>query len=278
MHFVQRRPSAPLDRHVDGVWFCRNTPGPRRLERVLPSGAPQLVVNLLEDQTRVYRLSPRGLACDTGPGAVLTGITTRYQLIDSDETALVAGVAFRPGGTLPFFAVPASQLRDRDVALDDLWGWRATGRLREQLLAAATDDAVLDALEGALRAAWRETDVHRAVAHALRAVGRDPALARMTRVADAAGLSQRRLAEHFKHAVGVTPKRYCRLLRFQQVVRTAHPARALDWTTVAAACGYFDQAHLIHEFREFSGMTPSAYAAGRTVHHNHVDFLQAPPG
>lgn len=94
-------------------------------------------------------------------------------------------------------------------------------------------------------------------------------------VTAAVGLSEKRFIERFKSEVGVTPKRYCRLLRFQQVVATAHALRDADWADVAVSCGYTDQAHLIHEFREFSGMTPGTFTRGRTAFQNHVSFLQS---
>ena len=109
----------PLDLFVESLWACHNEAGPRRHERVLPSGAPQLVVvNLAEDQTRTYREAPSGLVCVTAPGSILSGTTSRSQIIDTDEQTYVAGVSFRPGGTVPFVALPADQLANVDVPLD----------------------------------------------------------------------------------------------------------------------------------------------------------------
>jgi len=84
------------------------------------------------------------------------------------------------------------------------------------------------------------------------------------------GISHRRFIEVFHRAVGLTPKRFCRIRRFQRVLREAHQAPAIRWTDVAAMCGYSDQAHLIHDFRAFSGLTPAEYTARRTRHQNHT--------
>ena len=124
MSFLQRRPASPLDLFVESLWACHNEAGPRRHERVLPSGAPQLVVNLAEDQTRTYREAPSGLVCVTAPGSILSGTTSRSQIIDTDEQTYVAGVSFRPGGTVPFVALPADQLTNVDVPLDAPLWWR----------------------------------------------------------------------------------------------------------------------------------------------------------
>ena len=275
MLFLQRRPAPPLDRFVESIWVCRHDARPRALERVLPTGAPQLVINLGEDETRLYRESGRGFVCASSPGSILTGITTRAQIIDTDEQADVAGVAFRPGGTVPFVAIPADELSDHDVPLEAVWSPAAASRLREQLLAAPTSAARLDALEAALYATWRDRGWHPAVAFALAAFRRRPSVARVADVTAAIALSPKRFIERFKAEVGVTPKRYCRLLRFQQALTEAHRTDGPHWTDVAAVCGYFDQAHFIHEFQEFSGLTPRAYDAGRTAFQNHVTFLQS---
>ena len=65
---------------------------------------------------------------------------------------------------------------------------------------------------------------------------------------DTIGLSAKRFIEQFEREVGVTPKRYCRIRRFQRALTLSHHDRRVDWTRVAMDCGYFDQAHFIHDF------------------------------
>lgn len=273
--FFHRRPAPPLDQFVESVWICHNETGRRRFERVQPSGAAQLVINLAEDQTRVYQEGAAGLVCVTGPGSILTGLTSHAQIIDTDEQAYVAGIAFRPGGTVPFAMAAAHELTDVDVPLDAVWGEAATRRLREQLLDALTPEAALDILEQALLLASTGRRCHPAVAFALNRFRARPSHVRVSDVTAAVGLSAKRFIERFKAEVGVTPKRYCRLLRFQQTVAVAHRLCSAEWAALAASCGYVDQAHFIHEFREFSGITPGTYERQRTTFQNHVTFLQS---
>lgn len=275
MPLWQRRPAPPLDLFIESLWFSHETPGPRRHERVLPTGGGQLVVNLAEDETRVYRETEAGLTCLTSPGSILSGLTSRAQIIDSDEQSYVAGVAFRPGGTVAFTPHPAHELADVDVPLDVVWGNGATRRLRTRLLESPTPTDALDVLERTLRDTWRGRGCHPAVAFALERFRCRPTAARVAEVTAAVGLSEKRFIERFKAEVGVTPKRYCRLARFQHVVTSAHPMSETNWAELAASCGYTDQAHLIHEFREFSGLTPRAFERHKTAHPNHVSFLQS---
>lgn len=273
MLYYQRRPSRPLDAFIESIWLCRNEPRPHALERVLPTGAAQLIVNLTNDETRTY--DPVNGACHVSPGTILSGIATRSQVIDTDEQEHVAGVSFRPGGTIGFFATPAHELCDADVPLETLWGHRGSALLREALLAAPDPEATLDVIEHALTAAWRARALHPAVAFSLGEFWARPSVIRVAAVTDVISLSPKRFIERFKAEVGVTPKRYCRILRFQRAVARAHATTHVDWSRLAVACGYFDQAHFIHDFRAFAGLTPTAYEARRTRFQNHVNFLQS---
>jgi transcriptional regulator GlxA family with amidase domain len=205
-------------------------------------------------------------------------MSTRFQVIDTDEQAYAAGAVFRAGGMVPFVHPPAHELSDADVPIEFLWGRQSVQRLRDELLSAPSPSAALDRLEAMLKHVWRQKAAHPAVEFALSTFRAHPCVARVREVTDEIALSSRRFIERFKADVGVTPKRYCRLLRFQRVVSLAHQSAPTDWTGLALDCGYFDQAHLIHEFREFSGLTPTAYEAQRTTFQNHVTFLQSPEG
>ena len=252
MNFYHRAPRPPLDAVIESIWAVRDSPRPHGLERVLPTGAAQLIVNLKEDRTRVYD-PERPDQCISTSGTILAGVQTRYQIIDTSEQEYVAGVAFRPGGTAAFIRAPAPQ----------------------QLLECETPDTELDAIESALREMFVPAAVHPAVGVALTAFDRVPLTASIGAVTSAIGISAKQFIEQFKRAVGVTPKRYCRIRRFQKALRLANQGRDVDWVQVALDCGYFDQAHFIHDFRSFAGITPTRYQAARTPFQNHVKFLQS---
>ena len=274
MPYFARRPRPPLDSAVESLWYCRNEPGPHSLERVLPSGAAQVIVNLKEDETRIYSTEP-ALRCTRSPGSILSGVQSRYCLIDSAEVECVAGIAFRPGGLASFFRVPSHETRDAAVPLEALWGRRATAELRERLLADADPGMRLNILEHVLAALWNPSGLDRTVAFALHAFHVQPDCASVGAISGQVGLSHKRFIERFKRSVGVTPKHYCRNLRFQHTLARAENGDRLDWTRIALDCGYFDQSHFIHDFRAFAGISPTEYRDGRTEFRNHVKFLQS---
>ena len=184
------------------------------------------------------------------------------------------GVVFKPGGTVPFMRVPAHETCDADVPLDLLWDRRRTATLRERLLEPDDPEAKLDALEQALLEAWRPVTNHPAVAFALRTFQRRPPVASVGAVTDAVGLSAKRFIERFKTEVGLTPKQSTAASAISTSPQGRALRRPVDWPGLAVDCGYFDQAHFVHDFRAFAGLTPTAYQAARTASPNHVKFLQ----
>lgn len=274
MRCLYRVPSPPLDRLISALWFYESERKPHAFERVLPTGVAQLVINLKEDQTRVYR--PGAVrSCVVSPGAVVSGVRSRFCIIDTAEQKCVLGAVFRPGGTVPFLRMPASELRDADVPLCVLWGRSSSELLREQLLDAPDPRRRLDILESALAERCSADGLFPIISFALNQFAVHSHDAKIAGVIDQTGLSPKRFIEKFKGAVGISPKRYCRILRFQQALSHAESGHSLNWTRIAADCGYFDQAHFIHDFRSFAGETPTAYQAARTEFRNHGKFIQS---
>lgn len=269
MALAHYRPRPPLDRFVEALWLWDGYVQPHAKERILPDGSMQIVVNLTEDRIPLYDAAT-GEQRTATRGVLLCGPRTAYSVIDTSSQLAVFGFHFRPGGMLPFLRMPLDELHDREVGLDDLWG-RVADELRQRLLEASTPAAKFVAAEQYLvERAVRGFERHRAVAFALGQLCAAPERS-ITEVCDETGLSSRRFIELFRQQIGVTPKAFARVLRFQRAVRTIGGAGPeLDWAGLAAECGYYDQAHFIHDFRGFSGMTPVEYAAARTEHLNHV--------
>ncbi len=261
---------------IEFVWLFRQEAVPFALERVLPTGAPQLIVNLAEDRTRRYVRRGNSLVGESAAGTIVGGSLSEFDIIDTAEQTFVAGVAFKPGGLVPFITLPASELVGLDVAVEDLWGPAAVAVLRERLLEVREPNRQLDVLETVVLERWTSRAMHPAVSSAIGMFHARPYLASVASVTQSVGLSAKRLIEHFKSDIGLTPKRYCRVQRFRRAVLQANRGQSVDWMSVALDAGYYDQAHFIHDFREFSGLTPTDYVGVRTPFENHVKFLQAP--
>lgn len=268
MRHLLRRPKGALQGFVDLLWFYEGHAHSHAMERLLPEGGMELVINLSEDEIRVY--NPRDTSrFERLDGGVLVGAHSEFFVIDTSSQQSVMGVHFRPGGAFPFVALPADELHGLQVSLRDLWGGFAC-ELRERLLAIDDPAARLDLLEAALLSRLaRPLAHHPAVGFALREL-HGAACRSVGDITQETGLSARRFIQLFRQQVGMAPKLFSRVRRFQHVIRHLPPAGAVDWADVAAGAGYFDQAHLIHDFRALSGISPGTYAALRTEHTNHV--------
>ncbi len=277
MNFHHHIPSPPLSHFISMVWFGDDYVVPHALERVLPTGEMSLIINLWENRTRVYNSEdPR--KCQTYDGSIVAGAYSAFTVIDTDEQRSTAGVVFRPGGAFPFLGLPAGELQDSNASLSDLWGRQAASDLRDQLLAARSPEAKFRILERTfLSRIIAPPDgtidpTHPAVSFAVENFRHRPQRP-VSAVTDQIGLSDRRFIQLFSQQVGLTPKLFCRVQRFQRVLRNITSLAAssvIDWPQIALTCGYFDQAHFIHDFRAFSGINPTTYVANKTQFQNHV--------
>jgi AraC-like DNA-binding protein len=227
------------------------------------------VISLAGADLRTY--DPGNLdRADYYGSALVVGPHSRYFVIDTEEQMDTLGVNFKPGGGYPFFGMPAHELHERHVSLESLWG-RDAARMVERVALAATPEEKFALIVRELTARLAQSPPrHRVVPYALGQFSRLAGAARIGEVAEQAGLSQRRFIELFRRQVGLTPKTYSRLQRFQQVIRSSHPVEEIDWLDVALGCGYYDQAHFIRDFRDFSGLTPSAYLRRRGEQLYHI--------
>ncbi len=267
MRYTSRAPAPALAPFVESLWYAENEAAHAR-ERILPHPAIGLLVNLHEDELRWYDGDGHARVHRLA-GASIAGTFTRHFAIDTAEQRAICGVSFRPGGAAPFLGVPADELRDQHVSLADLWG-AAGARVRERLLDAPRPHGLLRVLEQILMERVRALEVDPCVQWAMDALDRGAPVGAVT---DRLGLSPARFIRRFAATVGLTPKRYARLRRFDRVLSSVAAGRAIDWARVALDCGYFDQAHLIHEFRDFSGLSPTAYDA-RSASGRHHQVLR----
>jgi len=267
MLYRTQLPAPPLDGFIEYLWCLSDAPRHAR-EQILPNGTLELVVNLDEDEFRIY--GPGQLDCRRLRGAIVSGAYRSFFVIDTREHASVVGVHFRPGGAAPFLRVPVGELADGHIDLGELWGARA-GELRERLCAAATPELRFRILEEALRA---RLDVrcrrHGAVRVALDHLERNGAGVR--ELVARTGLSHRRLIEVFDAEIGMTPKLFGRVRRFQRAFALVRRVASVDWAGMAQVSGYSDQSHMIRDFIEFSGFSPADLHRhrGDRVKENHV--------
>lgn len=234
------------------MWYRRGAIPGRKREYSMPTGGVDLVINLRADRIRVFES-----ACDekgiVNRGAIVHGAQSRSFVLDDLKAVHFVGVHFKPGGA-GLLGLPASELTNQHVGLEDLWGGEARS-LRERLLACVTPQECFALLERELLARLSSRVlVHPVISSVLR--GKE--VERVAELQRESGYSERRFTSLFSQAVGLTPKKYLRVKRLAKVLRELAGGR-MSLAEVAAGNGYFDQAHLVHDFRELTGVTPSVY-------------------
>ena len=236
-------PTFSLSRFIENVRVLVPIAGRARPIERLPDGRTTLVFRVLEggQKADVNILGPRTRALFKNA----TGVTRAVML------------QFKPGWSAPLLGVAANALTDRIVPLEDIWG-RSGGDLCLELLAAPSLPDVIDRLAQALALRARKTFESasaRLARHAVRLF--EGGEVRVESVASRLGVTARHLRRAFTESVGIGPKEFARTVRLQRAVRRA--ATSKDWARIAVDAGYYDQAHLIGDFRQLVGLTPGAF-------------------
>ena len=222
MPYAEFAPTAALRPWVECFWTSRDDADSGE-RRVLPDGCADLVFDLKDGEAQAV------------------GTMTRPLVVPVRAGGEFLGVRFRPGRAAAFLRLPLAEITDARVPLRDLWReeWLPpTVESLEQMLLQRLDPD-------------HDPRVDAAIDRIMRGAGR------IDEIADEIGISRQHLARKFLHHVGVSPKTFARVMRFRRMLHSVGPDT--DWADLAAAHGYYDQSHLIAEFRELAGQTPNAF-------------------
>ena len=248
------QPDPRLAESIASMWFGEGKTAYQR-DRILPSGQSQLLINLGPPQ---YRIAP-------GPPEVRVPFTDIWYSglhqgpIDTEAphgNALL-GVAFTARGTFPWLGERMDGLSDRIIALADAVGDGALA-LREQLLNTASLEARFKLVEQWLLARFKPRNiVHPGVRWAVDRIAAAGGKVTIEELAAQSGFSRKHLGNLFQQQVGMGPKALARVHRFRGALDILNRANGeVPWSALAEQCGYYDQSHLINEFRRFTGFSP----------------------
>ena len=253
---VRREPAASLRGSVNAYYGYREQTA-RPLRRREGPGSDVVVILGFDTRWWIGDAVDRS---DAGSqhSSFTGGLRETQVLTEHDGRSDGMQVDLTPAAAQALFRVPMSSLAGQIVELEDLLGRRAT-RLVEQLHEQpswAERFALLDATltRWLSEAPPRSTEVAWAHARLRTSHGR----VRVSWLAQELGWSRKRMAARFREELGLTPKAVARVLRFEQAVRLAERSD-FGWGRVARECGYYDQAHLIREFKSISGCTPGTF-------------------
>ncbi|MBI1852112.1 MAG: AraC family transcriptional regulator [Planctomycetes bacterium] len=204
---------------------------------------------------------------------IVVGAMTRATVVQLESRVDVMGVRFRPGAAGVLLGLPLCEITDQAIALGDLWS-RDGARIDADLAEAPSIAARVSLLDRFLSVRLRGVSARdRLVARAIDAVQSSRGLLSVDGLAASTGLGGRQLERLFAVGVGIGPKAFCRVARFRNAISILTHRPSVGWTTLACDAGYFDQSHLIREFKQFAGVAPGEYR--RELHD--VGFVQYDP-
>jgi AraC-like DNA-binding protein len=242
-----------LDRpQQSSQWLHRSDP---LLNTILPGTHVSMVVNL-GDRWAAGRSLP---ATSFLPPMAVFGPFTEPRLMRAGRHVRAMGVVLPSILARDLFGVPAPSLVNQIVPLDELWPSDDVEQLHDSLIDRAAADGLAffrDALLARLHLAAPSPTLEGAAARLL--TGRRGSVA-IDAMAAHYGISRQRFARRFHDATGVSPKLFARIVRFQGLVHSLLSTEVSEWAGVAPAAGFYDQAHMINEFRSFAGSSPTRF-------------------
>ncbi len=251
--YRQIQPAFPVNTFVQCYWLLEdNSPPQSSIQRIVPDGCPELILNLgrpFEGQKEEAWFSQ--------PQFFFAGQITRPMFIRSTGAAKVLGVRFHPFGARRVLKVPAHETTDLVLPLKDV-----APALHRKLCRLAELDSITQQL-ALVNQVLRETSLGNEDSQIEAAVNQmmsSPVTADLGQVASFVNFGLRQFQRRFKEEVGMSPKLFCRIQRFQRVFQALNITDS-SWVDAAIYCGYYDQSHLIRDFKDFSAETPSVLLA-----------------
>ena len=272
MLYLEHRPHPALAPFIHTLWYAHEPHPIHSQQRVLPTGRTQVIISLARDYLTDANHPTNPL--EPTPPAIFLGLYSVHQDIDTVDLAELIGISFHPGGTLPFITHRTDLFTNRETSLEDLWPASSRG-LRDRLRELSTPAQKFAALESFLLHQLQTTrpSSHTPLIHySLETLHTKPGIATVTELSRTTGLSPRRISQLFREHIGVPPKLYARILRFQKAVEQLHTGTEVPWPELALDCGYYDQSHFANDFRAFSGLTPTAYTNATRPWSNHINL------
>lgn len=262
-------PGFPLNKFVANFIYYEGLNPAHAIDRFLPDGNTEIIFDFHDQPQYIYdnETLKEIQACHH---VWASGVRTGYISIPSGRQAAMFIIAFKKGMAYPFYPVPMNEMADRVVDADLLWG-RNFAHLREHLHEIRDVSLKFVAAERFLLKHFQNKfTLNPSVEYALAEIIRSPDQLNLGRVSERVGYSQKHFISMFKQQVGVTPKAYLKIMRFQKAINEIETTGDVDWAEISQDCGFYDQAHFIHDFKFFSGFTPEEYLSRKSELLNYV--------
>lgn len=262
-------PSLPLSQFIESfVYYCDYHPV-HTVDRFLPDGHVNIVIDLTDYPKYIYdNDSLKEIqACRH---VWFSGIRNKFITIPSGKDSEMFIINFHRGKAYPFVQMPLHELTDSVVDGDLVLTYEIM-ELREKILATASICQKFLIAESFLRKKFEnKLVINPFIDYAVNQIITSPNQQSIEQIAAKVGYSQKHLIKLFKDYVGLTPKGFLKITRFQKAIEEIATAKEADWTKIAFDSGFYDQAHFINDFKSFSGFTPKQYMQKQFDYLNYI--------
>lgn len=246
-------------------WLARSDP---LLNTVLPGTCISLIVNLGDAWTVGRSLATAAMA----PRLSVIGPFTTSRLLCVGPLVRSIGVIVPPILCRDLFGMPASDVADRVLSLDELWSPARVRQLADRVSSHDLRSGAAALAEAVLARIGPAPNVDRIGRTATTIIQDLGGRVSIRALADRHGMARQQFAQRFRDATGLSPKRFARIIRFQHLVRSLLATDVERWSCLPTSTGFYDQAHMINEFRTFAGTAPTVFfrphaaILGATIH------------
>lgn len=263
-------PSPPLNEHIALFTYSKQFNPDYSATRILPDGSVGLIILLDDIQRTFYKDDKNIFTCKK---TIITGVQSEHIFTEAAGYSIL-GIKFKAGGSYPFLHLPIFELNNLFIDAELVLG-NPILLLREQLMELTNPLDMFRHVEKFLMAQLMVSPQQNCIV--------DPAVTTLQKVtqptsikqiAESFGYSQKQFIHIFKKHVGLTPKCYQRVARFNTVLKKVDMQQNIDWSQVAYACNFYDQSHLINEFKLFSGIGPKDYWVQKGEYPNFVRIYE----
>ncbi|HNA55849.1 MAG TPA: AraC family transcriptional regulator [Anaerolineales bacterium] len=272
MRFEIHHPSFPLSNFIDSLIYFEGMRPQHSLDRFLPDGNTELIIELSDAPQYIHHNDTLEIV-QSCRYAWVSGVRTHPITIPSGRESTKLVVTFKKGMARAFYPFPMHELTDSVVMADLVFGRRILD-FRERLLFTRSPQEMFQLVELFLLnmagdKLYEDTKVT-SVVYAVSSMFRQPTLLNFKKMGEQIGYSQKHFIELFKGQVGVPPKQYLKIARFQKAIKAIEGNRPVQWSDIAMDSGFYDQAHFINDFKAFSGFTPGEYIKRKVPTLNYV--------
>ena len=259
MDYQVHPPSPDLQYFVKCFWTLEDEARGEVLpQRVVPDGCMELIIHYGD---LYQQFLPDGTIIIQPRSFIFGQITSYIEIAPTGRSGIVAS-RFLPEGLAPLLNVPVASLENKAVALVEIFGAKAQALEDKVLMASSQSERIQFIQDFLLEQLCEQRSIDSITKSCVDAIVQSQGQIGMTDLAGQVNSNRRRIERRFNTIIGMSPKQLSRVVRLQATMKMLEQKQFSNLTTLALENGYYDQAHFIKDFREFTGVTPGSFFAG----------------